>query len=688
MGRPLQSASIVVSFLLLLFTSAVADTVTEEELSLEVSQDSVTVADSGAFSDSIMHKGSLDLTFYLNDFHGAITYGLYKQTARSKVWQDFTYTVDYDTLTLNRQQHITFDGKALWGDKIRFGVEWRPLLYENGFVDQDSGYGVASLALGPVIEGTLLRIPFSASGGYTFDVWNENLAKNWLETSMQATSFDDGGYFIFKAGSPTEPLIKKSGLYGNGAINGRYMKGLANSKVTRGDVTLAYRTNNILKSDSITLTFIDTLIHGRVETPYEHKSSYLEQSVRVDNIASLGLTIASLGDGFIEPTFSFYWLQNQYRYPFSSDNSSRRDREFAGAVSYEKMLNKKVTLAGEFALAVGDEDHLFEKDDEEIVASGDIGDKTSNLDDAELFKPFVSQSVRFDNGSRFVVEYAFSIERDRKRHPFYYTSFSDTVRSSSDYDKQNMAHSALFSFRVRPRLTMVLLGDYTRELSYYLSPRASKSSFSRQRYKLETSSLFQIDSLSSLKGAVGAYVEPKEFLFKQSTHSRNFYTRIDGVQQFHPRFKLLYSLEGRLYDRGDWFAETGSYGVNRKSREVAVQSQGGFFLFPPNPGRKHIMAMQLTGGFEGAFERARDWDFNTKQFDLGTNLFKMSPISGFTILFVKGVTIKASLKRYFDKVVDIELYENDKKSDLPKNERYTGDLQKYWDLSLSLVYGG
>lgn len=685
MGRSLQ-ANIVV--LLLCIAGVFGDSLQVEE---GISGSEPMVQDSATLEtqvvDSLVQTFKLDMTYYLNDFKSDVTYSLLKTFPRSTLAQDFHYTVEYDRNTLQRQQHITFDGNALWGNGTRFGVEWLPLLYESDYVDQDSGYGVVSMSLGPLVTGAVWGVPFSVSGGYTFDVWNENLAKDWLKTSMEYTSFDDGAYFTFKAGSDIRPLIKNSNLYSLGQINGRYMRGLANSKVTRGDVLVAYRAASFMKSDSLVLTFVDTLIHGRVETPYEHKSSYLENSVRVDNLSSVGVDITNIGDAFIEPTVSVYLSQKQYRYPFSDNNSSRQDRELATAVSYEKALSKKVTITGEFGVTVGAEDHLYEKSDKEILNSDKISDKTGNLDDAEVFQPLLAQGIHIV-GDRFLsFDYDFSIERDRKRYPFYYTSYSDTVRSSSDFDKQHMSHLAKLGFTLTPKLSLFLSADYHRELSYYLSPRASKNSFSRDRYKVELAAQYDVDSLSFVASALGGYVEPKEFLYKQSTHSRNFYGRVDGTQVFNQRFKILYSGEGRLYDRGDWFG-SGGYGISRKSREITTELTSAFMVLPPAPGRKHITALQLSAGFEGAFERTKDWNFTTVQFNKGTNLYKTTPVGGCTLVVNKGFTIKLDVKRYFDRVVDIELYDIDKNSTLPEDQRYTGDLQKYWDISLSLTYGG
>lgn len=684
MGRSLQAAYLT---LLLLSTflwaaspesgEAVADSI-ENTLATEATASSV---------DSFTHSLDLEMSYYLNDFKSDLSYSFQKLFARSMLSQTFHYSVDYDRKTLNRQQHITLDGVALWGAQTRFGFEWLPILYENDYVDRDSGYGVVSMAIGPVIEGELLEIPLRVSGGYTFDVWNENITRDWLETSMASTSFDDGVYFSFKAGSPIRPLIQSVNIYSHGQVSGRYMKGLANSKVTRGDVFVAYKSNSLFKTDSLSLAFIDTLIHGRVETPYEHKSSYLENSVRVDNLSSIGLNMAALGAGFIEPTLSLSLTQNQYRYPFSDKNSSRQDREFSAALTYEKEVSKRISLAGELGFTFGRENHLYEKSDDEILASDNSSDKTGNLDDADIFKPLLGHSIYY-TGSRFLtIDYSFYVERDRKRYPFYYTSFSDTVRSSSDYDKQHMSHVAKVGFAVTPKLTLTLTGDYNRELSYYLSPRASRNSFSRDRYKVEVGQRYRFDSTSFFSTALGSYVEPKEFLYKQSIHSRNFYGRINGTQAFSPRLKCLYNIEGRLYDRGDWFG-SGGYGISRKSQEVRTDLTSGFFVLPPLPGRKHIMAFQITGGFEGSFERTKNWLFSDERFNKGTNLYKVAPTTGATLLLNRGFTIKMQMKRYFDHVRDIELYEADKGSALPEDEKYTGDLQKYWDLSLSVVYGG
>lgn len=685
MGRSLQTASLILLLCSLLFAETSSDSgVVDSSMSVVEAE---TVETESAPLDSVTQALNLDMGYYLNDFKGELTYTLEKKFTRSVLTQQFHYTVDYDRQTLNRQQHITFDGMALWGTRSRIGFEWLPILYENDYVDRDSGYGVVSVALGPVFQTELWKIPLSVSGGYTFDVWNENITKDWLQTSMESTTFDDGAYFTFKAGSPVYPLIRSANIYSFGQVSGRYMKGLANSKVTRGDVLVAYRSNTLFETDSMSLTFIDTLIHGRVETPYEHKSSYLENSVRVDNLSSIGLDMAAIGDGYIEPTLSLYITQNQYRYPFSSKNSSRQDREFSSALSYEKELSKRVTLAGEVGLTLGRENHLYEKSDKEILFSDNISDKTTNLDDADIFRPLFGHSVYY-SGTRFLtIDYSFSVERDRKRHPFYYTSLSDTVRSSSDYDKQHMTHMMKFGFALTPKLTFSLTGDYNRELSYYLSPRASRNSFSRDRYKVELGQRYAFDSTSYFSTALGSYVEPKEFLYKQSIHSRNFYSRLNGTQAFSPRLKLLYNIEGRLYDRGDWFGSSG-YGISRKSREVRTDLNSGFFMLPPSPGRKHILALQLTSGFEGSFEQTKNWLFNEERFNKGTNLYKLAPTAGATLLLNKGFTIKMQGKRYFDHVVDIERYDADKASALPESEKYTGDLQKYWDLSLTVVYGG
>lgn len=680
MGRSLQAASII----LLLLCSGIVLGASSESDEAHVSVDSIAISGGG---DSLTQSIKLDMSYYLNDFKGDVEYSLQKQFKRSQLSQKFTYSVDYNRQTLNRQQQITLDGTALWGSNTKFGFEWLPLLYENDYVDRDSGYGVVAMSLGPVVQGALWEVPMAVSGGYTFDVWNENIARDWLETSMESTTFDDGAYFKVKAGSPLNPLIPRANLYSHGQVSGRYMRGLANSKVTRGDVYVAYKRSSLFGTDSLSLSFIDTLIHGRVETPYEHKSSYLENSVRVDNLSSIILDMASIGTGYIEPTVSVVLTQNQYRYPFSDNNSSRQDREFSTRLSYEKEVSPRFSLAGELGVVVGSENHLYEKSNQEILDSDDIGDKTGNLDDAELFKPLFGHSLIY-TGSKFLsIDYRFYVERDKKRYPFYYTSFSDTVRSSSDYDKQHMSHVAKIGFAVTSKLMLTVIGDYNRELSYYLSPRASRNSFSRDRYKVELGQRYSFDSTSFFATAIGSYVEPKEFLYKQSIHSRNFYGRVNGTQAFSPRLKLLYNIEGRLYDRGDWFG-SGGYGISRKSREVRTDLTSGFFILPPMPGRKHVMAWQVTGGFEGAFERTQNWLFTDERFNKGTNLYKVAPTGGLTLLLNKGFTIKAQMKRYFDHVKDIELYEAEKSSGLPGEKRYTGDLQKYWDLTLSVTYGG
>ncbi len=153
-------------------------------------------------------------------------------------------------------------------------------------------------------------------------------------------------------------------------------------------------------------------------------------------------------------------------------------------------------------------------------------------------------------------------------------------------------------------------------------------------------------------------------MYKQSTHSRNFYGRFDGEQALPNKLSVQYTGAYSFFDKGDLYKEY-NYGVTRKSHEISSGVQMSYSV--PLISRKVCKSLSLSTGIHGSFEKAFLWDFTLVNFKERPTLYKITPLLGVELQFKKGISLAAKAKRYIDRGGELSL--------------------DYWDIGLSIRVG-
>ena len=532
-------------------------------------------------------------TFYRNtgEARGDALFTFQNQNSRIK--QHITYETFTDHAAKIGRYHLLLAGENIHTLTPHFdmGFEWLPSFYHSKFdylIDTvntvDSGYGVVSLSLGPVLAFDIVGLPLRVSGGGAVDVWNDQLKYSLAQSHAAGTVVDGGGYFSVWAGGMEQVLFDKVPLYAEGSAFGRYMQSSDNSNFTRGDIKTAYLADSVLGAESLVVVIGDTLLHGRLGGVYTYSGGgrSVNQPPRVNNSFATTIDWLGLGYGkwFVTPSIYLSMYDGRYRYLYpkmhSGIYSSRARTRVSGTLDLHRHFGKKFTVRGGLTFAGGHDEFFYESNfvgytGGNVLTPLQVDSATVKLNDADIFSPSAYFSMKASFHKRWVVSYLYEVNRERTLHPFYYVQQVDTVQLSDDIDNGRRLHRLSLEYAPRPWYTFEFAGEYARSQLNFLSPQKSAGSRIDTRIKLDVRNIFSVDSTFYGHLILGSVVTPQEYLYGTSassrpTHARRFYGLTKAEYSFGRGLGALVRVDYYYRDLG--VLQDEYYGISEKNYEL------------------------------------------------------------------------------------------------------------------------
>lgn len=664
--------------------------------------DSKTVADSAVSSGNMLHSNDslepVDYPVYDDTDSTRLLYesslSLYQtfKTRNRLVWTQllpqgaFEQSADYRFVQLNSRSKIhsvNMSGKVMRYDFLfdgfDAGLDWNPILLYNR---RTGGSVQSSIDVGPVINHSILSLPYKVRGGLYYYGWRDSIY-DLSETPLNSFNGEPGVYGGCSIGDTTMELFSMP-LYAYIDAQGRSIHG-SSVGVFKGFVRYRDALPFGGRRDSFYVHVGDSITNGKelYIGEYGGTSLYSNSSWRINHSFS-GIAGIEGDQRFgIRPSAYFRYYANSIAYPSKSnsldDIKTTGQTLGAGVVAGEEF---PLTYYGGIEFTWEYEDWLYrhrfrnnisltaKNRDSLIVNQSDhYSDMTHMNNELRLALPWHLSAV-----------YTLVASKDSKKYPFKYIDLSSMDRSKTNQnenDRVQIDHKLSLRCGNDSARFIETYGTYGKGYHYYYREQRSAESRKIWEYRIGINGAFSLGPVY-LRQQLYADAEISDYYFKEvdgepvkaPPYSRDLVSSLGiKVKMCDDRVHLNAKWVEMYNDNGVWYGEKywpdsvsfdhEYYAIERKGTQYWID----FFLdYTP------IEGAVFAGGciFRDIMQRRFNTESRTyvvSDFDLGYGIEPYILAQCPTELCF----IKLKLKRIFNTRDD---------------ERW--NLKKNWDLSLNL----
>jgi hypothetical protein len=500
------------------------------------------------------------------------------------------YRLEKNELFNTRKQYFDLSGavlkKKFIGQHVSMGLDWTPIVLLNSSSVNHALSG--SLDIGPVIQADILSIPLTIRGGLAGKVQNDNFSIDELHETISGNARRDKGlYAAYDAGTGDAPVYSWP-LFIN-------LKGYGRSQETSKlftNIGSALLCRDFISGDTLSLLYTDSLINGSGavlgDEGAQGKSFFMDipQSI----IRSYGIKggIQAKYRFFLQPAFYYSFARHSLQYP-GDDYVANRHNELSDRQNTVSSVNAMlksdpsllISYSGGLRIDLEKEEKLFKGriSSYRMIDSSNADSLKVKLNDYDGYRAIMKHVVSMRTKQGAGLEYTYNISRYLKTYPFHYLKKkfipikidsnaidiimkTDTLSSDDDKDWIIQNHHLALIPISNPRGKISFIGEYSKNLSYYLKEEKSANNSMDYFYLLGVNSFFNVSERVKFEESIATDVKRTEYVFPHEYHALGFlppsYSReLSALSQvtWKPDKKYMFAFQWKEHyeDDGYWF---------------------------------------------------------------------------------------------------------------------------------------